>query len=117
MRQAFHSVAHHVSKISPASVSLVLFCSSTLSSVVTPFRHSLFVTSVAWFLTATYYGLRAGTGSGNGRIRSCKLCYAAGILYGLAQICERGTLDRESFWWTKVGLGSAVHIIIDADYV
>src|SRR5947207_14059091 len=105
MRQAFHSVVHHVSKISPTPVSLALLCSSTLSSVVTPFRHSLFISSIAWILTAIYYGLRAGTGAGQGRMRRRKLCFSVGILYVLAQICERVTLDRESFWWTKVGLG------------
>jgi len=118
MRQAFHSVAHYVSKILPASASLALLCSSTLSSIVTPLRHSLFITSVAWLLAAAFYGSRNGTGGGNGRMRRRNLCYPIGILYALGQICERVTLDRESFWWSKVSLAfTCTSYQFCADYV
>lgn len=102
MRRAFDAVVRHVFTLSPVLLPIALLGFSTTSILFTPPHHSLFVTSIAWLLAAFVFGSRVGIATDQTKARARKLCALAGLLYSLAQICQRVTLDKENFWWTKV---------------
>jgi hypothetical protein len=106
MRPAFNLVAQYVSQIWPTVLPITFFFAGTLTGLATPLRHSLFCTGIAWFICAVLFGWKARTSAGNGSARRWKLSWLAGLLYALAQICERATVDRENYWWTKVRIAS-----------
>jgi hypothetical protein len=88
----------------PASLPIGLLVSGTLSAVVTRSQSSLFVTAIAWGLVALYQSYTTGFRFRlrDGQSGTRKLCWITGLVFALAQICERVAADGEGVWWTRV---------------
>lgn len=102
MRPSLQQAQQNVLRFWPALFPFLLVVTSALSTVTTPARHSLFVNTIAWLAVALYYGVKVGIQFGNVSAYKRRLSWSAGVLYALAQICERASNDRDSLWWSQV---------------
>jgi hypothetical protein len=105
MRPSFLLVKQHVQEATPAILPVALVVLSSLSATKTAFHRSLFANSIAWLLVCAYHGARLGKNAGADAddARRRRLSWLAGLLYALAQVCDRAAADNEGIWWTKVG--------------
>ncbi|KAE9984884.1 hypothetical protein BLS_000967 [Venturia inaequalis] len=112
MRPSLQQAQQNVLRFWPALFPLLLVVTSALSTVTIPARHSLFVNAVAWLAVALYYGVKVGIRSGKRSPYKRRLTWSSGILYALAQICERASSDRDSLWWSQSLLPVAIYLLI-----
>ena len=102
MQLDFPLVAQNVDFIYALLLPVAFLHTGAQSALHKPLRHSLFITGVAWLLTAVCLGWKTRRSGGEGGSRLRKLSVLAGLLYALAQVCERVGVNRENYWWTKV---------------
>jgi hypothetical protein len=103
MLPSLSQAKQHVQEATPAFLPVAVALLSYLSATKTASRHSLFANSIAWLLVCTYHGARLGLNAGTGDARKQRLSWVAGLLYALAQVCDRAAADDEGAWWAKVG--------------
>jgi hypothetical protein len=102
MRPSFLLAQQHVQQLEPAVLPVALLAAATFSATKTPFRHSLFANSVAWLLVCVYHAARLGLNGYAGSARKRRLSWLAGLLFALAQVCDRAAADVEGTRWSKV---------------
>jgi hypothetical protein len=102
MRPSLSLAKQHVQEATPALLPVALVIFYTLSATKTPFHHSLFAKSIAWLLVCIYHGARLRLRAGAGDARKRTLSWLAGLLYALAQVCDRAAAENEGVWWAKV---------------
>lgn len=110
MRPSLQQAQQNVLRFWPALFPILLVVISTLAAVTTPAKHSLFVSAIAWLAVALYYGVKVGVQFGKGSAYKRRLSWSSGFLYGLAQVCERASNDRDALWWAQVQLAQIKHI-------
>ncbi|TID23987.1 glycosyltransferase family 90 protein [Venturia nashicola] len=112
MRPSLQQAQQNVLRFWPAFFPFLLILTSALSTVTTPARHSLFVNAVAWLVVALYYAFKVGVQLGKGSLYRRRLTWSSGVLYALAQICERASDDRDALWWSQSLLPAAIYLLV-----
>ena len=80
----------------------LLFLSTLLAAFATPAKHSLLTSAIAWTSICTFCTLRTGAKTLLGDATAAKkLCWGAGGVWTLAQVCER-VFEGRGIWWAKV---------------
>lgn len=102
MRPTLQQAQQNVLRFWPALLPFLLIFTSTLSTVTTLARHSLFVNAISWLAVALYYAFKVGVQCGKGSPYKRRLSWSSGFLYALAQICERASNERDALWWAQV---------------
>ncbi|QDS74092.1 hypothetical protein FKW77_009614 [Venturia effusa] len=112
MRPSLQQAQQNVLRFWPALFPALLVITSSLSTVTTPARHSLFVNAVAWLFVALYYGVKVGIQFSKGSAYKRRLSWLSGFLYGLAHVCERALNDRDALGWAQSLLPAAIYLLI-----
>jgi hypothetical protein len=92
---------HDAASPSAIVLPLILLVSALLAYLATPAKHALLTSAVAWLSICTYSTLKLGARSLVDALPPQRLAWAAGGLWGLAQMCERA-VDGRGIWWAKV---------------
>lgn len=100
----------------PWTLPAALLLLSTISQIQTPETQSLLAGSVSWAFVLVQSSLRVGFLAKSDQIRRKRLCWAAGGLFALAQVCERAALDREGIWRAKALLPGTLFGLIQIDF-
>jgi hypothetical protein len=101
MHPAVALVAENVLRNLHIVVPALFVLLTTLSNTLTPFEHSLLITTLSWGLIWTSVLFRTGIWSGGSRSRKTTSWLAGGLL-ALGHMCDRATRDRIGVWQAKV---------------
>jgi len=80
---------------------VLLFLAALIANVGTPSEHSLLTSALAWLAVCALCLLKTGAKSLLDVTSAKKNAWAAGLLFALAQVCDKAT-DGRAIWWAKV---------------
>ena len=87
----------HSSLILPA----LLFLASLVANVSTPTKNSLLTSAIAWLAVCASSSSKGSARSLLEATTARKTAWAAGLLFALAQVCDKA-VDGRAIWWAKV---------------
>jgi hypothetical protein len=79
----------------------LLFLASLVANVGTPTKHSLLTSALAWLAVCALCTLKTGAKNLLDVTPARKNTWAAGLLFALAQVCDKA-VDGRAIWWAKV---------------
>ena len=80
---------------------ILLFIASLVANVGTPTKHSLITSALAWLAVCALCTFKTGTKNLLDVTPAKKNTWAAGLLFALAQVCDKA-VDGRAIWWAKV---------------
>lgn len=80
---------------------VALLLASLFANVATPTKHSLLSSAVAWLAVCALCTLKTGARSLVDATPAKKTAWAAGLLFAIAQVCDKA-VDGRGIWWAKV---------------
>lgn len=86
---------------SSLALAVVLFLASTLANVFTQAEHSLLTSALAWLAVCASCSLKTSAKDLFDASPAKKTAWAAGLLFALAQVCDKAVYGR-AIWWAKV---------------
>jgi hypothetical protein len=80
---------------------ILLFLASLVANVGTPTKHSLLTSALAWLAVCALCTVKTGAKNLLHVTPAKKNTWAAGLLFALAQVCDKA-VDGRAIWWAKV---------------
>jgi hypothetical protein len=77
------------------------FLASLVANVGTPTEHSLLTSALAWLAVCALCTFKTGAKNLLDITPAKKNTWAAGLLFALAQVCDKA-VDGRAIWWAKV---------------